>query len=98
MKRIELESMSDLAFLASSSHSGIIQHFQDQSENNFYYVIGGSLTETFVFFNKSEDKKKKFLNLDAKKNKITFTDLPIIDPKIQVIPIVDVKTQDVINF
>jgi hypothetical protein len=52
------------------------------------------MTETFVYFVMGEETTKKFINLDMTKNKIMYADLPILDPKIKVIPILGVKKQD----
>ena len=50
-KRIELRSMEDLAYLASSSPLGaVIQHFKDEAGNDFYFMIGGTMHETFVHY------------------------------------------------
>ena len=37
---------------------------------------------------------KRFINLNSTKNRIDFSDLPIFDPKNKVIPIIEVKNQD----
>ena len=99
MKRIELKSMEDLAYLASSSPLGAtIQHFKDEAGTNVYFLVGGTMDESHVYYVKGEEIKKRFINLNATKNKIEYSDLPILDPKIKVVPIIEVKTQDLLDF
>ena len=99
MKRIELKSMEDLAYLASSSpFSATIQHFKDKDGNNVYFLLGGTMIETVVYFVKGEEIEKRFINLNPTKNQIEYADLPILDPKITVIPIIEVKAQDLLDF
>lgn len=99
MKRIELRSMEDLAYLASSSAFGAtIQHFKDETGNHFYFMIGGTMRQSFVYYFRGEEIKGRFINLNATKNKIGYSDLPILDPKIKVIPIIEVKAQDFLDF
>ena len=98
MKRIELKTMEDLTYLAASSPFGApIQHFQDEAGNNVYFLLGGTRANTLVYFVKCEEIKMKFINLDVTKNKIEYADLPIIDPKIKVIRIIDIKAQDLLD-
>jgi hypothetical protein len=99
MKWIELRSIEDLAYIASSSPFGAtIQHFKDEKDNNIYFLIGGTRAETLIYFVKREEIKKRFINLDVTKNKIEYTDLPILDPKIKVTSIIEVKKQNLIDF
>lgn len=99
MKRIELKSMEDLAYLASSSPYGAtIQHFKDETGNDVYFLVGGTMEESFVYYVRAEEIKKRFINLDATKSKIEYSDSPILDPKIKVIPIIEVKKQDLVDF
>ncbi|MEM2110693.1 MAG: hypothetical protein QXX08_02315 [Candidatus Bathyarchaeia archaeon] len=99
MKMIELKSMEELAYLASVSPFGTpILHFKDKAENNYYYLMGGTMHESWVYYVKAEEIKKRFINLDTTKNKVEYTDSPILDPKIKVIPIIEVKAQNLIDF
>ncbi|MCP8311834.1 MAG: hypothetical protein L6M37_02625 [Candidatus Methylarchaceae archaeon HK02M1] len=99
MKRIELESMMDLAYLAASSPLGaIIQHFKDKVGTDVYFLIGGTIRESFVYYFKGEEIKKRFINLNTTQNKIEYTDLPIFDPKIKVVPIIEIKAQDLLDL
>ncbi|MEM2875970.1 MAG: hypothetical protein QXL67_03330 [Candidatus Bathyarchaeia archaeon] len=94
MKRIELKSMEDLAILASSSPFGsTIQHFRSGS-GDIYFMIGGTRDETYIFYVKSENVGHRFINFDTARNKVVYSDTPIIDPKFKVTPIIDVKKQD----
>lgn len=98
MKRVELRSMLDLAYLASSSpFNATIQHFKDEDGNNIYFLFGGTREETVIFYVRSEEIKKRFINLDTSKNKIEYADLPILNPRIKVIPIIEVKAQDLLT-
>ena len=98
MKKIELRDMIDLVYLASSSpFNATIQHFKDENGNNIYFLLGGTRHETVVFYVKGEEIKKRFINLDTSKNKIEYADFPVFSPKIKVIPIVEVKAQDLLT-
>ena len=98
MKRIELESMVDLAYLASTSESAI-QHYED-GEVNVYFLIGGTMEESFIYFVKHEgdDIKTRFINLDITKNRIVYSNLPFLDAKNKIIPIIEVKRMESITF
>jgi hypothetical protein len=99
MKRIELRSMEDLAYLASSSPLGaVIQHFKNEAGNDFYFMIGGTMHETFVYYFRGEEIRGRFINLHTTKNKVGYSDLPILDPKIKVIPMIEVKAQNLLDF
>ena len=55
MKKVELESMKDLAYLASSSPIGAtIQHFKDKDGNNIYFMFGGTIREAIIFYVKDQ--------------------------------------------
>jgi hypothetical protein len=97
MKKIELESMSDIAYLASSSHSGIIQHYKGKSGDNVYFLVGGTMNETIIFYVKDEEIRKRFIIFNAMKNKVEYTNSPILDPKLKIIPIIEVKTQNILE-
>ena len=91
--------MEDLAYLASSSPLGaVIQHFKDEAGNDFYFMIGGTMQETFVYYFRGEETKGRFINLHTTKNKIGYSDLPVLDPKIKIIPIIEVKAQNLLDF
>jgi len=91
--------MEDLAYLASSSPLGaVIQHFKDEAGNDFYFMIGGTMEETLVYYYRGEEIKERFINLHTTKNKIEYSDLPVLDPKIKVIPVIEVKAQNLLDF
>jgi hypothetical protein len=95
MKRVELKSINDLVYLAASSpFDATIQHFKDEQNKDFYYLIRGTMVETILYFFEGKEITGKFINLVMTKNEVSYADLPIIDPKIKVIPIIEVKTQD----
>ena len=95
MKRTELESIGDLALLASTSPFGsVIHHFRNRDREDIYFMFGGTRGETYIFYVKSEKINHKFINLDTTQNKIVYSDKPIIDPKFKVTPIIEVKKQD----
>lgn len=98
MKKFELESMKDLAYLAVNSPNGTIQHFQDESGSNVYYVTGGTVEETFIFYVKGEEIKTRFISLNTSRDKIEFSDSPLMDPRANDIPIIKVKKQDLVEF
>jgi hypothetical protein len=98
MKKIELRSIEDLVYLAASSPFGAtIQHFKRSNNDDVYFLMGGTITESFLYFVKGEETTKKFVCLDTTKNKITFEDLPVFDPKLKIIPIIEVKEQDLLE-
>lgn len=98
MRRIELKDMVDLVYLASSSPFGAtIMHFKSKAGENYYFILGGTRSETLVLYVKAEKEiGKRFVNLDASRNRLEYTDLPIIDPKVKVIPIIEVESQDLL--
>ncbi|RLI26096.1 hypothetical protein DRO58_05815 [Candidatus Bathyarchaeota archaeon] len=95
MKRIELKSIEDLVLLASSSPFGsVIQHFRNEKGEDIYFMFGGTRSETYIFYVRSEKIDHKFINLDTTQNKIVYSNKPIIDPKFKVTPVIEVKKQD----
>lgn len=98
MKKFELEDIKDLAYLAINSPDGTIKRYKDETEGNIYYVIGGTMEETFVFYVKGEEVKTRFINLNTSKDKIEYSNLPVMDPRGNDIPIINVKKQDLIGF
>ena len=98
MKKFELASIRGLAYLASSSQLGIIQHSKNKAGEGIYFLIGGTMEETFVYYVKSEEIDKKFIILDASKDKIEYSDSPILNPRTRVIPVIEVKSQDLFNL
>ena len=98
MRKLELNSLRDLTYLGSGSQLGIIQHFRNKAGENIYFLIGGTIEETFLYYVKSEETTKKFICLDTSKDKIEFTDSPILNPRTQVLPVIEVKTQDLFEF
>ena len=99
MKLIELKNIVDLAYLASSSPYGtVIQHFEDEVGNNVCFLIGGTMDETFVYYVKSEEITMKFICLDTSKDKVEYTNLPILNPRTKVIPVIEIKKQDLLDL
>jgi hypothetical protein len=98
MRKFELSSIRDLAYLASSSQSGIVQHFKNKAGEDIYFLIGGTLEETLVYYVKSEEITKKFICLDTSKDKIEYTDSPVLNPRTKVYPLIEVKSQDLLDF
>ena len=98
MKKFELWSVREIAYLASSSRSGIIQHFKDKTGNHVYFLVGGTMKEIFVYYVRGEEINNKFINIDTSKDKIEYSDLPIINPRTKVISIIEIKKQDLLNY
>lgn len=97
MKKFELGSIRDLIFLVSNSQLGIVQHTKNNVGEDMYFLIGGTFAETFIYYVKCEEIKKKFIIFDISKDKVEYSDLPTINARIKVIPIIEVKNQDIFN-
>ena len=99
MKKIELKEIIDLAYLASCSpFSSAIQHYKTENGKDIYFLLSGTVSEPYVYYTQYEDVGKRFINLNTTNNKINFSDIPIFDPKNKVIPIIEVKNQDLFKI
>ncbi|MFW6110902.1 MAG: hypothetical protein ACOC6H_02580 [Thermoproteota archaeon] len=98
MKKVELETLKDLAYLAINSPDGVIQHCRVESGGHIYYIISGSTEETFVFYVKNEEVTNRFLCINTSRDEIEYSNRPIMDPRTTDIPIVHVKKQDILKF
>jgi hypothetical protein len=98
VRSIELENIEDLAYLASSSPFGAtIMHFKDDL-GDLYFMIGGTRRETIVYYVRQEEIPNRFINLNVTKGTKEYTDLPILNPNVKVIPIIKVKAQDLFKL
>lgn len=97
MKFIRLRSIRDLVMLVVSSPSmNVIQHHQS-GEGHIYYIIGGTMSEVFLFFVREEKPLPgSFILYNNFSGDISYSDKLRTDPNITLIPIVEVSGQDVI--
>jgi hypothetical protein len=98
IRKFELGSIRNLVYLASGSQSEIIQHFKNKTGEDIYFLIGGTMEETFVYYVKSEEITKKFICLDTSKDRIEYSDSPVLNPRTKVLPLIEVKSQDLFDF
>ncbi|MGQ9679318.1 MAG: hypothetical protein ACUVV4_00905 [Candidatus Bathyarchaeia archaeon] len=97
MKFVQLSSIRDLVMLIASSPSmNVIQHL---SLPNFqlYFIIGGTLSETFLYFVKENIRfEGRFVTYNAYSGEINFSDKIKVEPNMSSFPIVEIKNQNIL--
>jgi len=98
MKFVQLSSIRDLVMLIASSPSmNVIQHL---SMPNFqlYFIIGGTLSETFLYFVKESTRfNGKFVTYNTYSGEIGFSDKIKVEPNMSSFPIVEIKNQNILT-
>jgi len=97
MKFVQLKSLRDLVMLVASSPSmNVIQHLQSGGMH-LYFIIGGTLSEIFLYFVKVEDAiDGSFIIYNAYTGDISFSDRLRTEPNLNSIPVVEIKNQDLL--
>lgn len=97
MKFVQLRSLRDLVMLiASSPTMNVAQHFQS-GDMNLYFVIGGTLKETFLYFVKEpKSVQGSFIIYNTYSGEITFSDRLRTEPNVSSIPIVEIQNQNIL--
>lgn len=97
MKYVHLKSLRDMVMLvASSPTTNVIQHLAYGGQH-LYFVIGGTLTETFLYFVKQgEAFEGSFITYNSYKGEIGFSDKIMHEPNVNSFPVVEIVNQDIL--
>jgi hypothetical protein len=98
MKFVQLKSIRDIVMLvASSPASNVIQHMANEGDH-LYFVIGGTLSEVFIYFVKTKDVLDgSFITYNSYSGDIGYSDKVMHEPNISTIPVVEIINQDLLN-
>ena len=98
MKFVQLKSLKDLVMLvASSPATNIVQHLQNGDEH-MYFVIGGTLSEIFLYFVKEKKAiDKNFITFNSYSGEMGFSEKIIHEPNINTFPVVEILNQDLLS-
>jgi len=97
MKYINLKDLKDLVILVFAAHTAMLHHLP-LKEAHLYFVVGGTLTETFVYFVKlKQGIEGRYVLYNPLTGDIRFSPTIRTDPNVQSIPIVDIVNQDLLT-
>ena len=97
MKYIQLKDLRDLVMLVSAAHTSLLHHFPLKN-GHLYFIVGGTLTETFIYFVKlKQGIEGRFVIYNALSGEIRFSPTVRTDPNVSSIPIVDIMSQDLLS-
>ena len=98
MKFIQLKSLRDLATLVSSVGTvGVVQHLPLR-QGHLFFIIGGTLSEVFLYFVKlQDDKKGKYIVYNTLSGEMSFSQRVRTDPNLNNIPIIEIVNQDLLS-
>jgi len=96
MKLVQLKSLRDLVMLVASSHSmNVIQHVEI-SGRPLYFIIGGTLSETFLYYVREEKAVQgKFVVYNTFTGEISFSEKMKTEPNLSSIPLVEIERQEI---
>jgi hypothetical protein len=97
MKFVHLKTLRDLVMLiASSPTMNVIQHLQNGSKH-LYFIIGGTLTEIFLYFVKLDDAiEGGFITYNTYTGEIGSSDRLVHEPNQNSFPVVEIENQDLL--
>ena len=97
MKFVQLKSIRDIVMLvASSPASNVIQHMENEGDH-LYFVIGGTLSEVFLYFVKTKDVLDgSFITYNSYSGAIGYSDKVMHEPNISTIPVVEILNQNLL--
>lgn len=97
LKFVQLESLRDLIMLiASSPTMNVIQHLESGG-THLYFIIGGTLSEIFLYFVKEETTSNKgFIVYNTYTGEISFSEKIKTEPNLTSIPVIEIKNQDLL--
>jgi len=97
MKYVHLKSLRDLVMLVASSPTmNVIQHLQN-GDSHLYFIIGGTLSEIFLYFVKEEDAiEGDFITYNTYTGEIGSSDKVKHEPNLNSFPIVEIENQDLL--
>lgn len=98
MKYIQLKDLKDLAMLVSSAASiGVVQHLP-LKEGHLYFIIGGTLSEVFLYFVKLKEKVDgRYIIYNTLSGEVSFSERVRTDPNLNSIPIIEIVNQDLLS-
>ena len=98
MKFVQLKSLKDIVMLvASSPATNVIQYLENHGDH-MYFVIGGTLSEVFLYFIKQEEKiEGDFITYNAYTGEIGFSKKFVSEPNLSSFPIVNIINQDLLT-
>ena len=97
MKFVQLKSMRDLVMLVASSPTmNVIQHLPN-GESHIYFIIGGTLSEIFLYFIKEEEGiDGSFITYNSYTGEIGTSEKLLHEPNINSLPVVEITNQDLL--
>jgi hypothetical protein len=97
MKFVQLKSIRDIVMLvASSPASNVVQHIE-RNDENIYFVIGGTLTEIFVYFVKTgEPIEGSFITYNSYTGEVGYSNKVVTEPNVSTFPIIEIQNQDLL--
>jgi hypothetical protein len=97
MKFVQLKSLRDLVMLVASSPTmNVIQHLNN-GESHLYFIIGGTLSEIFLYFVKQESAiEGGFITYNTYTGEIGSSDKLMREPNLNSFPVVEIENQDLL--
>jgi hypothetical protein len=97
MKFVQLKSLRDLVMLVASSPTmNVIQHLRN-GDSHLYFIIGGTLSEIFLYFVKQEDTMGGgFITYNTYTGEIGSSERLMHEPSINSFPVVEIENQDLL--
>lgn len=97
MKFVQLRSLRDLVMLVASSPTmNVIQHL-DNGGSHLYFIIGGTLSEIFLYFVKQEEALDGgFVTYNTYTGEIGSSDRLMHEPNLNSFPLVEIENQDLL--
>ncbi len=97
MKFVQLKTIRDIVMLvASSPATNVIQHLPYNGEH-LYFVIGGTLSEVFLYFVKIKDALEgSFITYNTYTGEIGSSVKIMTEPSINSFPLIEIINQDVL--
>ena len=98
MKFVQLKSIRDIVMLvASSPASNVVQHMESDA-GNLYFVIGGTLSEVFLYFVKtSKPLEGSFITYNSYTGEIGYSDRVLTEPNVSTFPVIEIQSQDLLQ-
>lgn len=97
MKFVQLKSIRDIVMLvASSPASNVVQHMESNGEN-LYFVIGGTLSEVFLYFVKiNKPLEGSFITYNSYTGEIGYSEKVVTEPNVSTFPVIEIQSQDLL--
>ena len=97
MKFVHLKTLRDLVMLVASSPTmNVIQHLKN-GENHLYFIIGGTLSEIFLYFVKQKEAiAGSFVTYNSYTGEIGSSDRLAHEPNQNSFPLVEIENQNLL--